>query len=1298
MKKHIFSLLAILLVNCLSICMQAADEYTLLKIDANKGLSHSAVLSMYQDHWGTMWLGTYDGLDNYDGRTMEVYREDKGTDDNQLLNNVIYQVNGADEDCLWISTNKGVNRFSLKKRCVIDSYEIFSGAFWLASNRKGSTWVYDQKDIYWYDARTREFRKVHQAERHFSKELAFVDDKDCLWLFSAEDSHVYRYHIDLQKDSLPTCAVMRANIHPKRIRYASYQNGILSMVDEDMDLFLQDVERNTKVYIRNIADLVKQYGDIKGIISFYDDVVIAFVQNGLLRLEAANYYKESFIDRNLRIFSVYKDPVQNTIWVGTDGQGVAVYSKKRSMAVQLMYKQMMGRITRQVRSIYTDSLGNLWFGTKGDGLVRIERYADQHPEELDYSRFSVYSPGSKKPLMHYERGGMEFQVFGIIPSRFGKRLWVGSAEHPGLTYYDYQRDAVIPLGGDTDLLERVHWVYEENDSTLWMTTSGNGLCKTILATEKDGTLVARRTRQFVFQAEDGRDINDFFPMCEDGDSLLWLGSRGKGLVKFNLHTEAYTIYQPNKESKRSTNDILSIYRKDNVFYLGTVSGLVQMTLDQQGKAEYLCMGREQGFLNDMIHGVLEDEEGFLWLSTNKGLVKYNPGNQVFHTYYYSNGLQIGEFSDDAFHKCAYTGRLFFGGIDGLLYLEKGSTNEAEYYLDICFRQLTLGGEPVNFYDYYNEDTRTLTLNGTSASFSLSFVAPDFVYGDNFEYSYKLEGAENSDWSPFSSESVVSFRKLPPGHYTLKVQYKKDAFDNDYPSYSLHIHVVAPWFLSTLAYLIYLLIGVALIAYVVWLVRNYYVREKLFKELMKHEAGVSWEVNMALDGYLPEKNPEKGIVNVKETSTRILSKLLEETQDDAASVQVSLDEELSVVLPACALEYMLHFLYVDALRKRMNARLSGTMEGKCLVLLWEVPEAYAAKLQAMNGESLLSEGLQHDFNACLHWWLYVYALKTMKVSLVLDEKGKGIYFRFPAQVAKETTSVQVPDRKKVLLLENRMEIAWLVENMLSDTYTVQCVHTVKDAFDYLRQELPDVFLADALIYGKEEQKFMEYVQANRGVLTRTAFVLMLTWKAADLLHRQFRNLVDGFVVMPFSILFLRDIVEMAVRRVSKDDNGVLKHLSDSAEKEQEYDSSSHTDFMKRLTTIVEENLGAEDLSASFLADRMFMSSRQFYRRFKDINGCSPTDFIKNYRLDKAARLLRDSNLSVMEVVSEVGIVSRSYFYKEFYYKFGVTPKEYRELKTKPHDGVADSAANTDAADGVNLVDAANERNTHVDEEV
>lgn len=132
----------LLIVNLLlaiqSIALHASDEYSLQKIDNNQGLSHSAVLSIFQDEWGLMWFGTYDGLDNYDGHTMEVYRTDE-TDQKQLLNNVIYDVDAADDHCLWISTNKGINRFSLKKRCVTETYEQFSSEYQLVSNRKGVT-------------------------------------------------------------------------------------------------------------------------------------------------------------------------------------------------------------------------------------------------------------------------------------------------------------------------------------------------------------------------------------------------------------------------------------------------------------------------------------------------------------------------------------------------------------------------------------------------------------------------------------------------------------------------------------------------------------------------------------------------------------------------------------------------------------------------------------------------------------------------------------------------------------------------------------------------------------------------------------------------------------------------------------------------------------------------------------------------------------------------------------------------------------------------------------------------------
>lgn len=99
-------------------------------------------------------------------------------------------------------------------------------------------------------------------------------------------------------------------------------------------------------------------------------------------------------------------------------------------------------------------------------------------------------------------------------------------------------------------------------------------------------------------------------------------------------------------------------------------------------------------------------------------------------------------------------------------------NEVEYHPDVRFRDLTLGVEPVNFYDYYDEAANTLYLGGVSLSFSVSFIAPDFVEGDNFEYSYKLEGNHKEEWTPFTPDNVAVFKSLRYGDYTLKVRYKK----------------------------------------------------------------------------------------------------------------------------------------------------------------------------------------------------------------------------------------------------------------------------------------------------------------------------------------------------------------------------------------------------------------------------------------------------------------------------------------------------------------------------------------------
>ena len=91
------------------------------KVGYQQGLSNSAVISVFQDSAGLMWFGTYDGVNCYDGRDMDVYRSDFSTN---LSNNVIYRIRQADSNCLWITTGAGQNRFSPVLRKVVGTYEL----------------------------------------------------------------------------------------------------------------------------------------------------------------------------------------------------------------------------------------------------------------------------------------------------------------------------------------------------------------------------------------------------------------------------------------------------------------------------------------------------------------------------------------------------------------------------------------------------------------------------------------------------------------------------------------------------------------------------------------------------------------------------------------------------------------------------------------------------------------------------------------------------------------------------------------------------------------------------------------------------------------------------------------------------------------------------------------------------------------------------------------------------------------------------------------------------------------------
>ncbi len=1292
------------------------DSYIFSKVDYQQGLSNSAVLCLFQDKTGLMWFGTYDGVNCYDGKEMEVFKSDF-MERKTLSNNVIHSIQQADSNCLWITTHLGVNRFSLNSRQVVSNYD-FSGDYYLHSNSKGNTWMVCQDGILYYNTFHKKFLPINVPAVSVNEmdQRAFVTDDGVLWAFPQNTGKLQQFSLNsFDKDSsVIRCTTSVSTFHSKPIDNVFYQNGIFCFIDRAQDLYVYDISRKSKIYIRNISSLIQKYGHISGIVPFCDDIIIGFRANGLVRLRTSRKYEEEIVNRNVRIYDIYQDPNQGILWVASDGQGAIMYAKRYSIATNLMLNSLSPNLSRQVRSIMTDKYGGLWFGTKGDGLLHIRNYRNG----TTAANTVVYSSAEKQEASSYVKWDREFPSYKLRQSRYMDGFWVGSGD-PGLFYYSFA-DGVLHQVKDhsghpaTD----IHDIYEESDSVLYVVTAGAGFRKVILDKKAGGISIKKQKIYHFFYEQ--QEITMFYPMLAEGDSILWLGSREKGLIRFDKRTEEYQVISLKEMLHKSVDDVLSLYRaSDGRMYVGTTSGLVCLAF--RGKkinASYI--GREQGLLNDMIHGILEDGNGFLWLGTNRGLIKYNPKNGTSHTYYYSAGVQIGEFSDDAYYQCPYTGHLFFGGIDGLLYLDKEVAAAPEFYPDILLRKLIIGRQKVNLGDYYIDDGKALQFKGSRVSFSLSFVIPDFLYGGDVEYSYMLEGYDKQ-WTSFSSLNEASYAEIPAGNYIFKVRYKKDVFNTEYKCFFIPVHILPPWYRSIVAYIFYLLLFLVIAGYLFYLLRKYSLHERMMKLLLNAESRTELpkvvgydrdlfnrfaliyrscdqlraenlsdeqrnrivelirEMVMATLFYpgtlrmkefkhlFPSEYFISGRMCIREVSSEVL-RVLAGQGVNISAIKSVMSESFVFPVYKNALRCILYYCYFYITDTKKTSGVTVDVEeeeGKMLLLfsakddtVKELYDSILGNAQPINNEVKCSDCVW-DIQLLLS--SVQSALEQLHVTLHYadreDDHRLMIAFE-PASVTEQ----EGREKKKVLLLEDRDEMIWLISDLISDEYVVIPVKNIQLAFEEIRRSSPALLLVDMMMYAQAESTFMEYVSKNRALLSKTAFIPMLSWKVSSSIQRELILWSDSYIVLPYDVLFLREVIHKAIYGKSEAKQIYVEDLGDLAGKIV-CTTVEQSDFIRKLLQVIEQNLDQEDLGSTLIADRMAMSSRQFYRKFKEISSVAPSDLIKNYRMEKAARLLLNDGWSIQDVISSIGISSRSYFYKEFARRFGMTPKDYRDQQKK-----------------------------------
>ena len=389
-------------------------------------------------------------------------------------------------------------------------------------------------------------------------------------------------------------------------------------------------------------------------------------------------------------------------------------------------------------------------------------------------------------------------VYCFAPG-YKDKLWIGTEN--GINYYSYLSRQLkeLPIIANGEKVKYVHSIKQPNDTTLWVSTVGEGIVKVIFDASTATPTVKSASRTVI---DNGRMAsNYFFTSYQENDSILWFGNRGCGAYRMNVETGEMIPHRFDSiVSSQTANDIFAIYKNAKGYWLGTSSGLLHLEQDDS------LYTKADLFLNNTVHGVLEDHQGDLWLSTNQGLIRFNPETRTGQTYNSGNGLEITEFSDGAFYKDVVSETLFFGGTNGFISIQTNDCITEEYMPQITLKGLSIFGKEHNIHKFlYEKEGKTiLQLDYSQNFFQLNFMAIDYINGNNYSFYYKLEEMSNQ-WIENGTSTSAIFSNLAPGEYSLLVKYKNNINGQESQTQSVIIRITPPWYLSPLAYMVYFIL-------------------------------------------------------------------------------------------------------------------------------------------------------------------------------------------------------------------------------------------------------------------------------------------------------------------------------------------------------------------------------------------------------------------------------------------------------------------------------------------------------------
>ena len=797
----------------------------------DNGLSNSSVTCIYQDSSQLMWFGTWDGLNVYNGSGFRTYKfepDNPNTISNNVIRNIVEEAAGI----VWVATDYGINRIDTRRDRIDRFYPGYEQSgpagervFSVAASPDGEVFCAATGwGIARYDARTQRLAAFNIP--HFnSSEIrgVYAPAPNTLLLHTVRGRLVrMRYALPAAGDPevreteelFPDGSVEALFECPRTIYAATADSTIFGY------------DRRTGGVSALAAALPPSKGGVCAAAELPDGrLAFAFGASG------ARFYDpvtRRFADvpelAGVNVLSLLSGS-QQILWAGTDGQGVLELYEDDIEFNKTDNRRIFGGKSSPVRAFFEDGRGDMYVATKGNGIYVLR--ADGSPGGV-YDR----SNGLDNPFVY------------ALAEGYGNDMLIGH-DGVGIDVLDFSTGRISPI----EPLEGTRFgsVYairrDPANGMLWLGTNGYGLVGLRLDRSDDGRYTIREQRIYVNDKSDDTSLgnNVVFSIAPAGDGRLWVGTRGGGLNLFDPRSGRFARYTTSSGDRPiSSNDILSLYTgRDSTLWVGTGYGLNRLCRDADGGIGFERYTEKEGLPNNTIHGILEDDAGLLWLSTNKGLARLDPVSGQVVGYYKFKALQNNEFSDGAYYR-GRDGKMYFGGVDGFNRFDPDNIRMRSYAPPVLINSFSVRQRPLSDF----RADREIVLSHGENFFSIQFSALEYIRNESCEYAYILRGFDD-DWVYAGTDNTAVFTNVPPGSYEFSVRATNgDKVWGDRVA-SLRIRVRPPWWNTTGAYVIYLLLAAGAV-YAIYFIANERIEQRrrlLIESMTRRQQSDSYEAKL-----------------------------------------------------------------------------------------------------------------------------------------------------------------------------------------------------------------------------------------------------------------------------------------------------------------------------------------------------------------------------------------------------------------------------------------------------------------------